>query len=86
MFEKINEIDRGLITKHIKFMIAMKEFEFMLEYIKWSIVSEKRLLNTRLIHNIKEHLKKMNETVNDINTKIKASSHLNHLNNLKRLP
>jgi hypothetical protein len=67
-------------------MIAMKEFEFMLEYIKWSIVSEKRLLNPRLIQNIKEHLKKMNETVNEINNKIKASTHFNQLNNLKQVP
>ena len=40
--------------KHIKFMIAMKEFEFMLEYIKWSVVSQKRLLNVKMIHHIKE--------------------------------
>ena len=54
LFEKISEIDRSVFMKHIKFMIAMKEFEFMLEYIKWSVVSQKRLLNVKMIHHIKE--------------------------------
>ena len=54
LFEKIAEIDRSVFMKHIKFMIAMKEFEFMLEYIKWSVVSQKRLLNVKMIHHIKE--------------------------------
>ena len=39
--------------KYLRQLLALKEFKFMLEYIKWSVINHKKLANPSLIQRLK---------------------------------
>ena len=51
--DKLNDQSLDQKMKYLRSLLALKEFKFMLEYIKWSIINHKKLANPTLIQRLK---------------------------------
>ncbi|CDW77012.1 UNKNOWN [Stylonychia lemnae] len=63
--EKLNEQSQDIKMKYIKQYLALKEFKFMYEYVKWSVINHKKLANPTLIVKLKNQISILEKNMSD---------------------
>eukprot|EP00347_Sterkiella_histriomuscorum_P015373 403357260 len=70
--------------KHLKFFMIYKEYQFMLDYIKWSVVYNKVMTRANLIVSLKQKIEEMEKVLNLQDTKLQHFNVYQQLVQLKR--